>query len=142
SLSGILEGAFKGRYKAVIPYAVYTSEHEISSSLFLKSQGKIDNAYPIYKSHFILWNFILSLEDVDLSLDLLSIEQQQLLNENLNILKKLSALQEFALVATNSILKQAKAKLVDTQKLEENMEKVREYDQTSFHIAEAHPYLR
>src|SRR5690606_18208034 len=62
--------------------------------------------------------------------------------DNTNVLMKLSALQNYALEAINNILKQARAKLIETKKLETNFEIVRDYDQTAQKIAESHPYLR
>lgn len=141
-LKAILEGAFKGKYKADIPYSVYITERESSSNLFLKPHIKTDSSYPLYQSHFILWNFLLNLEDVNLPAHFPKDDQKVLLQENTNVIKKLSSLQGYALEAINHILKQAKAKLIETNKLEANFEIIRDYDQTAQNIAKSHPYLR
>src|SRR5690606_38207751 len=141
-LKAILEGTFKGKYKSDIPYPVYVTERESSSNLFLKAQVKTDRSYPVYQSHFILWNFLLNLEDVTLPVNTPKEEHKKILLDNTNVLMKLSALQNYALEAINNILKQARAKLIETKKLETNFEIVRDYDQTAQKIAESHPYLR
>lgn len=141
-LTGILEGTFKGKYKSDIPYNVYFTERESSSNLYLRPHFKTDKTYSFYQSHFVLWNFLLSLEDVSLPLSQSKEDQKSILKDNINVLSKLIALQKYALEATNSVLKQAKAKLVDTKKLEMNLEIIRDYDQTALKIAEGHPLLR
>src|SRR5690606_29300973 len=88
--------------------SVYQLDDENLFGTYLKSLNPSDVYYPYYQVHVVLWNFLLSLFDVNLDVSKCSEEQLELMAQDKEVLTKLLRLLDYALSSIDTIYHQVK----------------------------------
>ena len=99
-------------------------------------------SYPFYQAHLVLWNYLLALQDVNLSLRPPHHEQVLVLDSQLEILKKLLRLHDYAMVAVDGVYREARSASSDPEKLQAGLNTLTEIDATFDKISATNPFLR
>ncbi len=123
------------------PYALYSISHDLGCA-HITSHNMADDAFPIYQSHLVLWNFLLGLIDVDLEVHKCTSGQLDLVKIQLEVLTKFLRLHDYAIESVEAVHAQARAIAADPISLESNLRNLREVEKVSNDIAATHPYLR
>jgi hypothetical protein len=104
--------------------------------------GTADDAFPIYQSHLVLWNFLLGLIDVDLEVHKCTAGQLALVKLQLEVLNKFLRLHDYAIASVEAVHAEARAVSADPVALESHLKNLREVEKISNEIAATHPFLR
>lgn len=122
--------------------SIYKNDHENLYGAYLRSLNSSDNNYPVYQTHVVLWNFLLNLFETNLDVAQCSIAQQNVLQKNQMVLKKLIRLHEYAMSAIGKIHYEAKSNTAKHKNIEEYVKTLTEIEEIFDQIAASHPMLR
>jgi hypothetical protein len=136
-----IDNELSGKSNYNIEYSVYTIEHETQGP-FLKSHNQSDDNYPIYQSHFVLWNFLLNLYDTNMEISRCSPNQIELLKNNQEVLKKYIRLHDYAMVSIDTIYRESKARPSNVDKIEGHLKNLVDIERITNQIAASHTMLR
>ena len=125
-----------------IEYSVYSVEHENVFGAYLKSQNTIDDTYPFYQSHVVLWNFLLNLFEINLEIPNCTSEQLNLLKSQQDILAKFIRLHDYAMASIDTIYHEARSQNADGGKIDGHLKNLVEIDRLSDQISQTNSLLR
>jgi hypothetical protein len=141
ALIGIVDSLVNNREFSDSPYALYDISHDLGCA-HLVCHGTADDAFPIYQSHLVLWNFLLGLIDVDLEVHKCTAGQLALVKLQLEVLNKFLRLHDYAIASVEAVHAEARAVSADPVALESHLKNLREVEKISNEIAATHPFLR
>ncbi len=141
ALLGLVDAAANNRDLRETPFAIYRLGHDLGCA-HLSGDGVTDDAYPIYQSHLVLWNFLLGLIDVDLEVHRCTPTQLELVKLQLEVLTKFLRLHDYAMASVDAVHAQARAAAADAVALEAHLRNLRDVEKISDDIAASHPFLR
>jgi hypothetical protein len=126
-----------------IKYPVYQSDEENVFGGYLNCLTKTcDDNYPIYQSHVVLWNFLLNMFDVNLSITEISKNQSDLLKLQKDTLVKIIRLYDYAMSSIDTIHQEAKSASANSCLIQENLKNLKEIEEISDKISQSHVFLR
>lgn len=125
-----------------LAYSVYKIGQENLFGSHLESLNISDETYPIYQAHVVLWNFVLNLFDVNLEITRCTPEQITLLSHQIQVLKKLVRLYDYAMSSIDTIHLEAKATRADSQKIQGHLKNLQEIEEISDKISQSNSFLR
>lgn len=120
----------------------FETTHEHIFGTYLRALNNADEVYPIYQAHVVLWNFVLNLFEVNLETLKSTPAQQDLIRTNLEVMKRLARLHEYALSSINTILDESKSSTARADVVEGHLKNLRDISETDAKIAESHPFIR
>ncbi len=143
SLLGILEIILKEKeMKPADHLSIYRLSMENVFGAYMQNLSGKEISYPFYQAHLVLWNYLLALQEVDLDIVAPSPEQSEVLGSQLEIVTKLTRLHDYAMVALDSVYKEAKSSESDAEKISKSISTLTEVDETMDKIAASNPFLR
>jgi hypothetical protein len=122
--------------------SVYALNHENLYGAYLSALNNSDDNYPIYQSHVVLWNYLLSLFDTNLQVIDCSETQIQQLRSTLETLDRLIRLYDYALSAITSIHSQSKATATSPETIQAEVLKLEEIEALTDQLAQKNSFLR
>lgn len=135
--------SFLNENKAIVsPYSIYQIEHDHMFGAYLKNLNETDDNYPFYQSHVVLWNFLLSLHDINLDIVNCNKNQINLLKSHQEVLRKFLRLHDYAMVSVDTVYHQAKSKNSQADIIEGHLKNLRDIDKISDQIAQSHSFFR
>jgi hypothetical protein len=138
----IVESELLNKNTIEAEYPSYKLDHETFNGAYLKSMNQTDNNYPFYQAHLVLWNFLLSISDVQLDISKCSTDQLILLKNNYEILTKFIRLYDYAMASVDTIHQESKLQLLDVSKIEGHLKNLKEIDKISDQLASSQSLLR
>jgi hypothetical protein len=99
-------------------------------------------SYPYYQAHLVLWNYLLSLQDINLDISAPSSDQAGTLETQNEIVVKLLRLHDYAMVALDGIYKEVKSSESDADVIQKHVSTLTEVDETFNRISASNPFLR
>lgn len=127
---------------ATFQYSVYKITRENLFGSYLESVNTSDDTYPIYQAHVVLWNFVLNLFDVNLEIIQCTPEQITVLSQQMQVLKKLIRLYDYAMSSIDTIHSESKATSADSQKIQGHLKNLKEIEEISDKISQSNSYIR
>lgn len=122
--------------------SVYQLDDENLFGTYLKSLNPSDVYYPYYQVHVVLWNFLLSLFDVNLDVSKCSEEQLELMAQDKEVLTKLLRLLDYAMSSIDTIYHQVKHPQSDGSIIAGHLKNLQEIDEVVSKLAEGRPLIR
>jgi hypothetical protein len=141
-LAKIIEHDLSNRTSIDSPYSVYKISNDTFSGSFLNKIKSVDGNYPFYLSHVVLWNFLLSMEDVNLDIIKCTESQLALMKSNSGTLDKLIRLYDYALASVDDIYQQSKSQQIHPGTIEENIKNLIEIELITAELSKSHRLLR
>lgn len=143
TLIPFLESIIRHRRPLLSPdFSIYQLDDENLFGVHLKSLNSSDDSYPFYQVHVVLWNFLLSLFDVNLDVSKCSDAQIEMLSNDKEVLTKLLRLQDYALSSIDTIYNQVKAASADGGVISGHLKNLQEIEEVVTKLAESRPMLR
>lgn len=141
-LARFFEEELQGEAHKDCPYGIYSIDNETTSTTYLHCHGNSDDNYPFYQSHFVLWNFLLNLSDVNLEITKCTQSQIELLQAQYDVLTKFIRLHDYAMSSIDTIHLEAKSSEANAAIIEGHIKNLQDIEKISDQIAESHPLLR
>lgn len=124
------------------PYSLYQVNNSDYPAAYLENLNSSDNNYPFYQAHFVLWNFLLNLSDINLEVSKCNISQINLLKNNQEVLRKYIRLHDYAMASIDIIYRETKSGQGDADVVNGHLKNLREISQIANQLAESHSILR
>ena len=124
------------------PYQTYRVDKSQLATAYLEALNGGDNHYPFYQAYVVLWNFLISLNEVNLPLRKLSKAQFDLVELQLAVINKLIRLHDYSLVSLDTVLRESKSNKADAGVIDGHLKNLREIDTTFESISQSHSLLR
>lgn len=121
---------------------IYELSMETAFGAYLECVSGHEVSYPFYQAHVVLWNYLLSLLEVNVDILPPSAEQLGTLETQTEIVTKLIRLHDYAMVALDGVYKEAKDPEADADKIQKNLTTLQEVDETMDKISDTNPFLR
>ncbi len=129
-------------HSSELSYSVYEVEDEDFNGPFLRCHGKSDLNYPFYQAHVILWNFLLNISDVELTILNCSPDQLRALESNFHVVSKFLRLHHYAIKSVDQIHLMSKKDALNPGEFHLHLKTLSEVDQIAESLSASHSFLR
>ena len=123
-------------------YSIYQIDTQNHANAYLNVVTTGEEHFPFYQVYTVIWNFLMSLTEVDLPVSETTTAQKTMIEAQNSIIKKLTRLHEYAMVSLDVILKEAKSSSANSETIEGHLKNLSDMDHTFETVAGSQPMLR
>lgn len=137
-----LEVILKAQGKLPDEISLYRSRYSEEGDSFIERISGAEVTYPIYLAYYVLWSFVLGLNEFEPAFPKIDTAQKEFIQVYLGIIKKISRFHTYALASLDILLAEGKSLTPNSEIIDGHLENLRQIDETLRKISDSHSMLR